>query len=157
MLNLYIFNHITENAAISALLRFKETKQEDDYYIAARALIAFAENRYTNVSIINEYTIRKMLEEIVLPDISNLRNFLRHDIKIIYNEILSFDWDGLFTECGLLPMRDIALKEADCNIPGYANSIKAMAECTSNEALGGAILAHTESFGTGFQIFSGIL
>lgn len=152
MLNLYIFNHILKNETIAALLRFKETKQESDYYIAARGLINFAEARYTKGSIIKEYVIREMLEEVVLPDVSNLRNFLRHDIKVIYNEILSYDWDSLFVGCSLLPMRDITIPATDCHIPGYASSIEAMVECTSNEALGGAILAHVESFGTGYEI-----
>lgn len=152
MLNFYIFKHLLENNAIAALLRYREYYLEDDYYIFARELISFAESRYTNGDIIKEYILRKMLECCCLPDISNLRNFLRHDIKVIYNELLSYDWDNLFAENGLLPMKDITIPKADCDIPGYASSIEAMMNCTSNEALGGAILAHVESFGTDFQI-----
>lgn len=153
MLNLYIFSHIFDNDAISSLLRFKENHLEDDYYIFARKLIKFATTRYTEEDIIKEYILRTMLEELNLPDISNLRNFLRHDIKVIYNEILSYDWNSLFTECGFLPMKDITLPKTNCEIPGYTSSIEAMINCTSNEALGGAILAHAESFGTGKEIF----
>ena len=153
MFNLFIFNHILENTTIAALLRFRETHNEDDYYIAARGLIDFSETRLTEGNIIGEYVIRTMLENEVLPDVSNLRNFLRHDIKTIYNELLSVDWDNLFIESGLIPMSDITTPKTEMNIPGYAASIKAMLECSSNEALGGAFLAHIESFETGFHIF----
>ncbi len=146
MLNLYIFDHLLEDKAISALLRFKEERIENDYYVFARELIGFSKSRYTDGDILKEYILRKMLEDTHLPDISNLRNFLRHDIKVIYNEILSYNWDSLFTECSLLPMKDITIPKVGCDIPGYANSIEAMMQCTSNEALGGAILAHAESF-----------
>lgn len=150
MLNFYIFNHLTGDTAIAALLRYKEGLLEDDYYTFARELINFAKSRYTDGDIIKEYVLRKMLEDVRLPDISNLRNFLRHDIKTIFNEILSYDWDNLFAENGLLPMKDITVFKIDCDTPGYASSIEAMMNCTSNEALGGAILAHVESFGTEF-------
>ena len=153
MINLFIFNHILDDPTIIALLRYRETHDKNDYYIAARGLINFSETRLTEGNIIGEYVIRTMLENKVLPNVSNLRNFLRHDIKAIYNELLCVDWDGIFTEFGLLPMSDIKTPKTEINTPGYAASIKAMLECSSNEALGGAFLAHIESFKTGFHVF----
>ncbi len=153
MNNLYIFNHILEDKAISALLRFKESHNETDYYIAARSFISFAEHRYTDGDIIKEYILRAMLEYESLPDITKLRNFLRHDVKVIFSEILNFDWNGLFIQCGLLPMNYIEVPGVECDIPGYTSSVKTMLDCSSNEALGGAILAHTESFNTSIRRF----
>lgn len=149
MLHLYIFNQLETDVAISSLMRFKETKDESDYYTAAKKLIEFASHRLTDGDILAEYTLRLMLEGDSLPDISTLRNFLRHDIKTIYNEVLAFDWSKLFAENGLLPFSDIATPKIKTGLSGYVHSLEAMMTCESNEALGGAILAHVESFGTG--------
>ena len=92
-----------------------------------------------------------MLEAENLPDITKLRNFLRHDIKLIYNELLGYNWDSLFVDCGYLPFRDIDIEKCDCQIPGYSVSLEVMLGCESNEALGGAILAHIESFDTSLK------
>ena len=70
MLNLYIFNHITEDKIISSLIKFKETHEETDYYIAARGLIDFATKRLTDGNIIREYILRTMLELVEVPDIT---------------------------------------------------------------------------------------
>ncbi len=149
MLNLYIFNRITEDEVISSLLKYKKSLDENDYYIAARGLIAFAPQRLTDGSIIREYVLRTMLEQEQLPDITELRNFLRHDVKTIYTELLAYDWDGLFAENGLLPLSNIGIPKTSTGLGGYIASLEAMLSCESNEALGGALLAHAESFGTG--------
>ena len=153
MLNLYIFNHITEDKIISSLIKFKETHKETDYYIAARGLIDFATKRLTDGNIIREYILRTMLELVELPDITKLRNFLRHDVKVIYSELMEFDWDSLFAENGLMPLSDISISKVSLTeyhaLNGYLISLDAMLSCESNEALGGALLAHVESFGTG--------
>ncbi len=148
-MNLFLFKNVAEDEIISALLRFKETRDEADYYAAARGLIGFAKGRLTNGSVIGEYILRLMLECDNLPDIANLRNFMRHDIKTIYAQLLAFDWDALFKQCGCLPLSDIELPRIQTGLSGYVQSIEGMLACTSNEALGGAVLAHIESFGTG--------
>ncbi len=149
MLNLFIFNHITDDEVISALLRFRDECREEDYCTAIRGLIAFSEHRLTNKNIIGEYVLRQMLETEQIADISNLRDFLRHDVKIIYNELLAYDWNSLFSECGCILPDSITIPPVDTGLGGYVQSIEAMLSCESNEALGGAILAHTDSFGTG--------
>lgn len=149
MINLFIFNHMNHDEIISSLMRFKDTPNEDDYYTAARGLIEFASHRLTDRSIIEEYILRSMLEQESLPDITRLRNFLRHDIKTIYSELLTFDWNGLFIKNNLLPLSDIDIPKIETGLAGYVRSLEAMLDCESNEALGGAVLAHVESFGTG--------
>ncbi len=149
MLELFIFNHTAEDEVISSLMKFKKTKDEAYYYKAARGIIEFSAHRLTDKNIIGEYVLRSMLENESLPDITKLRSFLRHDIKTIYNELLSFDFDKLFAECGLVPFCDIDTPKIKTGLAGYVRSLETMLECDSNEALGGAILAHTESFGTG--------
>lgn len=86
--------------AIAALLRFYETGDSADYYTAARALIAYSAHRLTDRNLIAEYVLRSMLEEDLLPDIENLRDFLRRDVKCIYTALLAVDWDQLFREKG---------------------------------------------------------
>lgn len=140
---------MAEDEVISSLMRFKKKKDPDDYYKAARGLIKFSSHRLTDKDIIGEYVLRSMLESESLPDITCLRNFLRHDIKTIFNELIAFDWNGLFAECNLVPLRDINIPKIKTGLLGYVRSLETMLECDSNEALGGAILAHTESFGTG--------
>lgn len=149
MLNLFIFNHINNDKVISALLKFKLERHEDDYYTAMRGLIDFSSKRITDKNIIGEYVLRKMLEEEHLGNISQLRDFLRHDIKLIYNELVFYDWDNLFAECGCVTTSAITTPTSGTGLSGYVNSISAMLSCESNEALGGAVLAHCESFGTG--------
>lgn len=149
MLNLFIFNHTANDKVISSLMRFKETACKDDYYTAARGIIEFSSHRLTDKDIIGEYVLRSMLEQESLPDINGLRTFLRHDVKTIYNEILAFDWNSLFTEHSLPLFTDISMPKVKTGLAGYVRSLETMLECDSNEALGGAILAHTESFGTG--------
>jgi len=146
MLNLYIFSFLAEDEIIQSLLNFKESHNEDDYFTAARGIINFSKERITDSNILKEYVLRRMLEQPSLPDITKLRNFLRHDIKLIYNDILAYDWNSLFVRCGFLPFSDIATEKKTCDIPGFALSLEAMIQCESNEALGGALLAHYESF-----------
>lgn len=149
MIKLFIFGHLETDEVINSLLRFKETQNEEDYYTAAKGLIDFSAQRLTDKNIICEYTLRLMLEHDNLPDITCLRNFLRYDIRAIYNEILAVDWDKIFTENRLLSFSDINIPKIETGLPGYVRSIETMIDSQSNEALGGAILAHVESFGTG--------
>ena len=148
-MNLFIFNNITADPVIDALLRFRDTNDRDAYYTAARGLIAYAGHRLTPMNIIKEYVLRAMLEQDNLPDIVNLRDFLRQDVKAIYSELLDVDWDALFRRQGLVPLCGICTDTVHTGLQSYVRSLESMIECESNEALGGAILAHAESFGTG--------
>ncbi len=145
-MNLYIFNYIIKDETISALVRFGKTRSESDYFEVARGIIEFSADRLTDGDIIKEYVLRKMLEGASLPDITRLRNYLRHDIKTIYNEIIAPDWKTVFEECGYLSLFDIDMPKRTSEIPGYTESFELMLGCNSNEALGGAVLAHYESF-----------
>ena len=91
----------------------------------------------------------RSLEQKSLPDILHLRDFLRHDVKTIYHFFWETDWDAQLHQKGLLPLSDITVPPVPEPVPGYAFSLSAMIDCSSNEALGGAILAHIESFGYG--------
>lgn len=148
-MNLFLFDHITKDPAVAALLRFYETGDSADYYTAARALITYSAHRLTDRNLIAEYVLRSMLEEDLLPDIENLRDFLRRDVKCIYTALLAVDWDQLFREKGLLPLSKMGTQRIHTGLSSYVRSLESMIESTSNEALCGAILAHAESFGTG--------
>lgn len=149
MLNLFIFNHINDNPIVSAAQRYKENRGVSDYYQLIRGLIDFAPYRLTNKNILKEYILRCMLETRHLEDITSLRDFMRMDVKTIYNELLDYDWDADFHSLGYPQLASIEIKPVDAGLASYAASLVNMLECGSNEALGGAILAHTESFGTG--------
>lgn len=149
MLNLFIFNHINENETIKALLKYKRTHAEADYCEAARGIIEFAPKRLTNKNILGEFVLRLMLESEHLPDISRLRDFLRHDVKVIFSEFINYDWEDMFRSDAMPSLSGIATEPIDAGLCSYSRSIEAMLDCGSNEALGGAILAHAESFGTG--------
>ncbi len=144
-MNLFIFDKITQDPIISALLQFKENLSEDDYFTIAHGLVEYSKDRLTDKNIIREYVLRKMLN-LDLPDIGNLRNFLRHDVKIIYSEFFETDWDNLFHEQGFIPMSDIKCPPKGDSVDGYTVSISSMIDCESNEALGGALLAHVTEF-----------
>ena len=148
-MNLFIFDAITKDPVIAALLQFQENGSEDAYYQAARGLIAYAGNRLTGKNIVHEYVLRSMLEQENLPDVVQLRDFLRHDVKTIYQTFMETDWDALFKEKGLVPLCQIPTQPQCTGLKSYVFSLESMIDCQSNEALGGAILAHTESFGTG--------
>ena len=148
-MNLFIFNELNNDEIIVNLIDFLENEREESYYAAARGLIAFSAKRLTNKSIIKEYALRKALESEGLPDPNSVRDFLRHDVKTIYETLLRVDWDSLFLRRGLIPMSAIAAPPADTGLMGYAKSIESMIEANSKEALIGAILAHSEVFGTG--------
>lgn len=148
-MNLFLFDSLTEDSVIGGLLSFRNGGDEDAYYQAARELIAFAKRRKTTGNIIKEYVIQKMLESENLPYIERLRDYLRQDIKTIFVELLDVDWDKLFREKGLLPLSGILLEEPAVENAGYVRSLEMMMDCTSNEALVGALLAHTESFSPG--------
>ena len=149
MLNLFIFNHINKNETIKALLKYKRTHAEADYCEAARGIIEFAPKRLTNKNILGEFVLRLMLESEHLPDISRLRDFLRHDVKVIFSEFINYDWEDMFRSDAMPSLSGIATEPIDAGLCSYSRSIEAMLDCGSNEALGGAILAHAESFGTG--------
>lgn len=148
-MNLFIFNELNDDEIIANLIDFLENEREESYYAAARGLIAFSSRRLTNKSIIKEYALRKALESEGLPDPNSVRDFLRQDVKIIYETLLHVDWDSLFLRRGLIPMSAIAAPPVDTGLMGYAKSIESMIEANSREALIGAILAHSEVFGTG--------
>ncbi len=146
-MNLFLFHSLAEDSVVKALLAFRETEAEAEYYLAARALIDFAKIRKTKGNIIKEYLIKQILESENLPYITELRDFLRQDIKHIFYELLEEDWDKLFREKGYLPLSEICLggEVAEEN-PEYVRSMEMLMDCSSNEALVGALLAHVESF-----------
>ena len=49
-MNLFIFDKITEDPVVAALLRFQETGDPDAYYTAARGLIDYAGQRLTGTA-----------------------------------------------------------------------------------------------------------
>lgn len=98
-----------------------------------------------------------MLEQENLAEITVLRNFLRKDIKALYSVFFETDWDKLAMHSDLMPPKDILTAPNEQSLSGYALSIESMIECTSNEALGGALLAHAESFGSGIVSAFGTL
>ena len=148
-MNLYIFQNIFRDDVIASLVQFKETGDEDDYFRASRGLIRYSSQRLTRGSIVKEYILRAMLEADDLPEITELRDYLRHDIKILYHELLNFDWDGFCKEKDLLPLENMSVDMISTGLESYAASVECLMNCMSNEALGGAVLAHVESFGTG--------
>lgn len=148
-MNLFIFHKITEDPVIDSLLRFRESGDTAAYYTAARGLIDYAGHRLTDRNMIQEYVLRTMLEQDGLPDIANLRDFLRQDVKTIFCELLDVDWDTVFRRSGMLSLTNIYTDRIHTGLQSYVRSLESMMECTSNEALCGAILAHAESFGTG--------
>ncbi len=147
-MELFLFHHeIVESPVIAALLSFRETGEESDYYTAARGLLDYGTVRLTGGNIIKEYILRKMLESPNIRQIDKLRDFLREDVRKIYHELLEPDWDGLCKEKGFLPLSGIPVTaENPYEDAGYVRSLEMMTECTSNEALVGALLAHAEAF-----------
>ena len=146
-MNLFLFHSLTEDAVVKALLAFRETGAEAEYYGAARALIDFAKTRKTKGNIIKEYLIKQILESENLPYITELRDFLRQDIKHVFFELLEEDWDKLFRDKGYLPLSEICLSgELAEENPEYVRSMEMLMDCSSNEAMVGALLAHVESF-----------
>ena len=146
-MHLFLFDSLTKDPLIAALLAFRETGSEDDYYYVARKLVAFAKGRKTTGNIIKEYVVQGILNSENLPYIEKLRDYLRQDMKIIFHELLDPDWDKLFRDRGLLPLSGILLSEApEVENAEYVRSMEIIMECASNEALVGALLAHVESF-----------
>lgn len=148
-MNLFIFNNLNKDKIIKSLLKFKKSGDVKEYYKAARHLIKFSTRRLTNMDLIDEYVLRAMFEQDNLPNPENVRDFLRSDIKTIYDEILCVDWNRLFAEKGLVPVSSVASKPIDTGLHGYARSIEGILNSTSREALMGSFLAHAEVFGTG--------
>ena len=147
-MELFLFQTLTGDPVVENLLKFRETGEESAYYNVARELISFAKIRCTKGNIIKEYILEKILKSENLPYILQLRDYLRQDVKEIFCRLLNVDWDQLFREKELLPLSGILLPP-DCPITegaGYIRSLEMMMECTSNEALVGAMLAHVESF-----------
>ncbi len=146
-MNLFLFDSLTQDPVVSALLAFRETGAEDAYYQAARGLIGYGKHRLTSGNIIKEYILHTMLESPNMHDITDLRDFLRQDIKTIFHQLLEEDWDGLFREKGLLPLSGMPMNpRSGQENAGYVRSLEMMMECSSNEALVGALLAHEEEF-----------
>ncbi len=148
-MNLFIFDNLNHNKVIKSLLKFKKSGEIKEYYEAARELIEFSAHRLTDMDLIDEYVIRSMLEQDGLPNPENVRDFLRSDIKTVYDEILCVDWNGLFAEKGLVPISLITSGAVDTGLNGYTRSIEGILQSSSREALMGAYLAHAEIFGTG--------
>lgn len=148
-MNLYIFNHITEDPVISALLEFKGNPGDELYFFIAQKMIDFSDRRLTDKNIIREYILRTMLEKKAVADIDSHRDFLRHDVKTIYNQLFDVNWDELFRDAGFLPLCGITGRKKETVLKSYTISLESMINIDSNEALGGAILAHVEGFGVG--------
>ncbi len=146
-MNLFLFRTLSQDPVVEALIRFRETGEEEAYYQAAHTLIDYGKTRMTRGNLIKEYILRQILESENLPYIEKLRDFLRQDIKHIFFELLEEDWDGLFRNAGYLPLSDISLEaEVAQEQAGYVRSLEMMMDCSSNEALVGALLAHAEAF-----------
>ncbi|MBO5363980.1 MAG: hypothetical protein J6A56_00755, partial [Clostridia bacterium] len=107
-MELFLFHQeIAGDPVISALLSFRETGEEADYYQAARGLIGYGKNRLTSGNIIKEYILHNLLEAPNIHCINQLRDFLREDIRRVFHELLEVDWDGLFREKGFLPLSNM--------------------------------------------------
>lgn len=149
-MNLFLFHSLTQDPVVEALLRFRETGEEDAYYQAARGLIAYAREKLTEGSIIKEYILHHILESENMRCINQLRDFLREDIRTVFHELLEADWDGLCREKELLPLSRIphvpATPRYHPEQADYVRSLEIMLDCSSNEALVGALLAHEEAF-----------
>lgn len=148
-MNLFVFDNLNSDEIAMSLLKFKNDGNIDAYFKAASGLIDFSSRRLTSGNIIDEYILRTILEQDHLPNPETVRDFIRHDVKTIYECMLTFDWDELCRQNGLVPVSSIAVPPVETGLYGYACSIEAMMKSTSKEALMGAILAHTEIFGTG--------
>lgn len=148
-MNLFIFDNLNDDKVIKPLLKFKDSGEIEQYYKAARHLIKFSKYRLTDMDLIDEYVIRAMLEQENLPNPENVRDFLRSDIKTIYDEILCVNWDKLLIESGMVPISSISAAPVSTGLNSYALSLEGMLKSNSREALMGAFLAHAEMFGTG--------
>lgn len=148
-MNLFIFNNLNNDKVIKSLMKFKEGGDTKDYYKAARGLIEFSKSRLTEHDLIDEYVIRAMLEQDNLPAFETVRDFLRSDIRTVYDEILSVNWNKLFKDKGLVPVSAIDARPVNAGLRCYSLSIGGLLESASREALMGSILAHAEEFGTG--------
>lgn len=148
-MNLFIFHNLTKDKVVKSLINYKNTGMEDHYYSIARQLIKFSDNRLTTGDIIDEYILRSMLEKNNISSPENIRDFLRRDIRTIYDELLCIDWNEMFKQNNLLPLTSIESKPTKTGLHGYTRSIESMMNSSSREALMGAFLAHAEVFGTG--------
>ena len=148
-MNLFIFNNLNNDDVVTSLFKFKSDGDEDAYYQAARNLISFSKHRLTDGNIIDEYILRLMLEQDNLPNPETIRDFLRQDIKTVYDNLLCIDWDKLCISQDLVPISSIISTPIETGLHGYARSLESMMNSKSREALMGAILAHAEVFGTG--------
>ncbi len=148
-MNLFIFNNLNRDRTINALLKFRDTGDTAAYYEAARRLIKFSAGRLTKGSPVKEYVLRSMLEADNLPNPETVRDFLRRDTSIIFDELLTPDWDGLCRKNKLVPFSAVNVPPASGGPGGYAHSLLGMMNASSKEALMGAMLAHAEIFGTG--------
>ncbi len=148
-MNLFIFNNLNSDKTVKNLLKFKNDADAAAYYKAVRRLIGFSERRLSRGGIVREYIVRAMLEQDGLPELESVRAFLRQDTKLIFDELLSVDWDGLCADKGLPPFSKIDVPPIRTGLGGYTRSIESMMNSSSREALMGAMLAHAEIFGTG--------
>lgn len=148
-MNLYIFNHLNNDKTIKALLKFQKSGSIESYFKAVRHLIDFSASRLTHGDIVCEYILRTMLEQDTIPEPEHVRDFLRNDIKSVYESLLTPDWNGMCHAKGLVPFSSIKTEAVTTGLYGYIRSLESIMQSSSAEALMGAILAHTEIFGTG--------
>ena len=124
-MNLFIFNNLNNDDVVTSLLKFKSDGDEDAYYQAARNLISFSKHRLTDGNIIDEYILRLMLEQDNLPNPETIRDFLRQDIKTVYDNLLCIDWDKLCISQDLVPISSIiSVRRLETGLHGYAKYLK---------------------------------
>lgn len=145
-MNLFLFHNLEQDPIVADLLQVAKTGEK--ICEAIRGLLAWAPKQMTEGDCVREYILRKMLEQEGLPDITGVRDFLRHDIKEIYQELFHVDWETRL-RMGVVSLYSSTIKPVEGGMESYRRSLESMLASTSNEALVGAILAHIESFGTG--------
>ena len=146
-MNLFIFKDLNNDDVVTSLLKFKSDGDEDAYYQACTQYdLLLLTHRPTDGNIIDEYILRLMLEQDNLPNPETIRDFLRQDIKTVYDNLLCIDWDKLCISQDLVPISSIISTPIETGLHGYARSLESMMNSKSREALMGAILAHAEVF-----------
>jgi len=131
-MNLYIYNNLPENPVVASLLKWRESGDTSLYYNACAGLLQARMG-------LREYAAAVLMDDVPPIDRPESMAYFHHDIDEIYENILSFDWNGLCKKSGVLPLPDFS-HDSSPNASDYDKTAAKLKTAESAAEFGGVMI-----------------
>lgn len=137
-MQLYLFPSLAGCPVCANLSRFRHQSDVEAYFAAAAELLQFSCTTALTTDAVREYVIRQLLDTPGIGqclDTPTVLPYLEHDLVVLWQEILGFDWNGYCIRNRVLPLPGNADPRTGPFLPAYNDSVRAMVNAPDSAAL----------------------